>query len=59
MPFAWTARPLFTQYSNQLDIVSEFPGIFRQEPTKLKDDELIKLLAEYRKYALTFSLLSI
>ncbi|XP_054285049.1 dedicator of cytokinesis protein 9 [Macrosteles quadrilineatus] len=49
MPFAWTARPLFRLYSNELDTSSDFPAIYRQEAGKLKDEELLKILAEYRK----------
>ncbi|XP_049286747.1 dedicator of cytokinesis protein 9 isoform X1 [Anopheles funestus] len=49
MPFAWAARPLFQLYSNDLDTSYEFPAIYRQEGTKLKDEELLKLLSEYRK----------
>ncbi|KAL9930008.1 dedicator of cytokinesis protein Ziz isoform 2-T3 [Glossina fuscipes fuscipes] len=51
-PFAWSARPLFTLYSNELDTENdefEFSAIYRQEVNKLKDEELLKLLAEYRK----------
>ncbi|XP_024086053.1 dedicator of cytokinesis protein 9 isoform X2 [Cimex lectularius] len=49
MPFGWTARPLFRLYSNEPDTVSDFSAIYRQEPGKLKDEELIKTLAEFRK----------
>lgn len=49
MPFAWTARPLFRLYSNELDATSEFPAIYRQEPNRLKDEEILKILMEYRK----------
>ncbi|XP_055599906.1 dedicator of cytokinesis protein 9 isoform X2 [Uranotaenia lowii] len=49
MPFAWAARPLFRLYSQELDTSSDFPAIYRQDGAKLKDDELLKLLAEYRK----------
>ncbi|XP_052897966.1 dedicator of cytokinesis protein 9 [Anopheles moucheti] len=49
MPFAWAARPLFQLYSNDLDTSYEFPAIYRQEGTKLKDEELLRLLSEYRK----------
>lgn len=49
MPFAWTARPLFRLYSNEPDTISDFPGIYRQEAGKLKDEELLKLLSDYRK----------
>ncbi|XP_037912923.1 dedicator of cytokinesis protein 9 isoform X4 [Hermetia illucens] len=49
MPFAWAAKPLFRLYSSDLDTSIEFPAIYRQEGNKLKDEELLKLLAEYRK----------
>lgn len=49
MPFAWAARPLFRLYSSDVDTAIEFPAIYRQEGNKLKDDELLKLLSEYRK----------
>lgn len=49
MPFAWAARPLFRLYSSDLDTSIEFPAIYRQEGHRLKDDELLKLLADYRK----------
>ncbi|XP_067007867.2 dedicator of cytokinesis protein 9 [Anabrus simplex] len=49
MPFAWTARPLFRLYSNELDTTSDFPAIYRQEGNRLKDEELLKVLSEYRK----------
>lgn len=48
-PFAWAARPLFRLYGSDIDIEMEFPAIYRQESNKLKDEELLKLLAEYRK----------
>ncbi|RZF44325.1 hypothetical protein LSTR_LSTR006875 [Laodelphax striatellus] len=49
MPFAWTARPLFRLYSSEPDVTSDFPGIYRQEPNRIKDEELLKILADYRK----------
>lgn len=49
MPFAWAARPLFRLYSSDLDVAIDFPAIYRQEGNKLRDEELLKLLAEYRK----------
>ena len=49
MPFAWTARPLFRLYSSELDNDGNFPGIFRQDCNKLKDEELFKILNDYRK----------
>lgn len=49
MPFAWAARPLFRLYSNDLDANIDFPAIYRQEGAKLKDEDILKLLSEYRK----------
>jgi dedicator of cytokinesis protein 9/10/11 len=49
MPFAWTARPLFRLYSNELDTESDFPGIFRQDANKIKDEDILKILKDFRK----------
>ncbi|KAK3914024.1 Dedicator of cytokinesis protein 9 [Frankliniella fusca] len=49
MPFAWSAKPLFRQYSNELDTASEFPAIYRQDGHRLKDEDLIKILSDFRK----------
>lgn len=50
MPFAWAARPLFRLYSSELDTTTtEFPAIYRQEANRLRDEDLLRLLAEYRK----------
>lgn len=49
MPFAWAARPLFRLYSSDLDTAIEFPAIYRQDANKLKDEDILKLLMEYRK----------
>lgn len=49
MPFAWAARPLFRLYSSDLDTAIEFPAIYRQDANKLKDEDILKLLTEYRK----------
>ncbi len=49
MPFAFAARPLFKLYSSDLDTESDFPAIYRQDVNKLKDDDLLKLLSEFRK----------
>lgn len=49
MPFAWTARPLFRLYSSELDNDNSFPGLFRHDCNKLKDEELLKILSDYRK----------
>lgn len=47
MPFAWAARPIFKNYL--LDETVEFPAIYRQEVNRIKDDDLIKLLADFKK----------
>ncbi|XP_026738501.1 dedicator of cytokinesis protein 9 isoform X2 [Trichoplusia ni] len=49
MPFAWAAKPLYKMYSNDLDLTPEFPTIYRQEPNKMSDDDLLKILSDYRK----------
>lgn len=49
MPFAWAARPLFRLYSSELDTTADFPAIYRQEANRLRDDDLLKLLSEFRK----------
>ncbi|CAH0700754.1 unnamed protein product [Spodoptera exigua] len=49
MPFAWAAKPLYKMYSNDLDLTPEFPAIYRQEPNKMSDDDLLKILSDYRK----------
>lgn len=36
-------------YSNELDTTSDFHAIYRQEPNKITDEELLKLLSDYRK----------
>lgn len=49
MPFAWSARPLFRLYSCELDTSSDFMTLYRQEVSKIGDDDMIKLLMDYRK----------
>ncbi|KAG8235462.1 hypothetical protein J437_LFUL014092, partial [Ladona fulva] len=48
MPFAWSARPLFSSH-NQLSTTAEFSPIYRQEVGKLSDEDLIKILADFKK----------
>jgi dedicator of cytokinesis protein 9/10/11 len=50
MPFAWAARPLFRHSSGQLDVAANFSPLYRQEPSKLSDEELLKMLQDFRKY---------
>lgn len=53
MPFAWAVRPVFNE-KEELDTTSEFLGVFKQESQKLMDEDLLKLLADYKKYASGF-----
>ncbi|XP_053354639.1 dedicator of cytokinesis protein 9 [Clarias gariepinus] len=49
MPFAWTARPVFKDASGTLDKSARFSALYRQESSKLSDEDLFKLLADFRK----------
>ncbi|XP_058258113.1 dedicator of cytokinesis protein 9 isoform X2 [Hemibagrus wyckioides] len=49
MPFAWTARPVFKDASGTLDKNARFSALYRQESSKLSDEDLFKLLADFRK----------
>ncbi|KAJ8338531.1 hypothetical protein SKAU_G00374970 [Synaphobranchus kaupii] len=49
MPFAWAARPLFKDASGILDKASRFSAIYRQDSSKLSNEDMFKLLADYRK----------
>ena len=49
MPFAWAVRPVFNE-RDELDTTTEFLGLFKQESQKLMDEDLLKLLADYKKY---------
>ncbi|XP_072556419.1 dedicator of cytokinesis protein 9-like isoform X23 [Paramormyrops kingsleyae] len=49
MPFAWAARPLFKDSSGTLDRVSRFSPIYRQDSGKLSNEDMLKLLADFRK----------
>ncbi|XP_066562841.1 dedicator of cytokinesis protein 9 isoform X3 [Amia ocellicauda] len=49
MPFAWAARPLFKDASGTLDKVSRFSAIYRQDSNKLSNEDMFKLLADFRK----------
>ncbi|XP_053540067.1 dedicator of cytokinesis protein 9 isoform X7 [Ictalurus punctatus] len=49
MPFAWTARPVFKDASGTLDKSARFSALYRQDSSKLSDEDLFKLLADFRK----------
>ncbi|XP_075056037.1 dedicator of cytokinesis protein 9 isoform X4 [Mixophyes fleayi] len=49
MPFAWAARPLFKDSSWTLDKSGRFSTIYRQDSNKLSNEDMLKLLADFRK----------
>ncbi|KAM8954282.1 LOW QUALITY PROTEIN: dedicator of cytokinesis protein 11 [Pelodytes ibericus] len=49
MPFAWTARTLFKDTQGKLDTEGKFSPLYRQDSSKVSNEDLLKLLAEYRK----------
>jgi dedicator of cytokinesis protein 9/10/11 len=49
MPWAFSAKPLFRLYSSELDTDGNFSAIFKQDCNKLKDEEIFKLLNDFRK----------
>uniref|UniRef100_A0A4W5P569 Dedicator of cytokinesis 9 n=1 Tax=Hucho hucho TaxID=62062 RepID=A0A4W5P569_9TELE len=49
MPFGWAARPLFKDASGTLDKSGRFSAIYRQDSNKLSNDDMLKLLADFRK----------
>ncbi|XP_073399582.1 dedicator of cytokinesis protein 11 isoform X2 [Dendrobates tinctorius] len=49
MPFAWAARPVFKDTQGTLDVEGKFSPLYKQDSGKLSNDDLLKLLAEYRK----------
>ncbi|XP_053537021.1 dedicator of cytokinesis protein 9 isoform X2 [Ictalurus punctatus] len=49
MPFAWAARPLFKDANGALDKSARFSAIYRQDSNKLSDEDMFKLLADFKK----------
>lgn len=49
MPFAWAARPLFRP-SGELETVCDIPTIYRQEPHRNSDEDLLKILSDFRRF---------
>ncbi|XP_029369887.1 dedicator of cytokinesis protein 9-like isoform X2 [Echeneis naucrates] len=49
MPFAWAARPVFKDASGTLDKSARFSALYRQDSSKLSDDDIFKLLTDFRK----------
>ncbi|XP_051562167.1 dedicator of cytokinesis protein 9-like isoform X2 [Myxocyprinus asiaticus] len=49
MPFAWAARPMFKDASGTLDKSARFSALYRQDSNKLSEEDLFKLLTDFRK----------
>uniref|UniRef100_T1J4R8 Dedicator of cytokinesis protein 9 n=1 Tax=Strigamia maritima TaxID=126957 RepID=T1J4R8_STRMM len=49
MPFAWTAKPLFKPFTREVDTYSDFFVIYKQDSSKLGDEDLLKFLADIKK----------
>ncbi|XP_078544670.1 dedicator of cytokinesis protein 11 isoform X1 [Lissotriton helveticus] len=49
MPFAWAARHIFKDTQGSLDTEGKFSPLYKQDSSKLSNEDLIKLLAEYKK----------
>uniref|UniRef100_A0A8B9MYP8 Dedicator of cytokinesis 10 n=1 Tax=Accipiter nisus TaxID=211598 RepID=A0A8B9MYP8_9AVES len=49
MPFAWSVRYVFKDNQGNVDRDSRFSPLFRQESNKISMEDLIKLIAEYRR----------
>ncbi|XP_043926200.1 dedicator of cytokinesis protein 10 isoform X3 [Protopterus annectens] len=49
MPFAWAVRPVFKDTLGTVDRESRFSPLFKQEQSKISTEDLLKLIAEYRR----------
>ncbi|XP_023820908.1 dedicator of cytokinesis protein 9 isoform X4 [Oryzias latipes] len=49
MPFAWAARFVFKDASGTLDKSARFSALYRQDSSKLSDEDMFKLLTDFRK----------
>uniref|UniRef100_A0A3P9II38 Dedicator of cytokinesis 9b n=1 Tax=Oryzias latipes TaxID=8090 RepID=A0A3P9II38_ORYLA len=49
MPFAWAARSVFKDASGTLDKSARFSALYRQDSSKLSDEDMFKLLTDFRK----------
>ncbi|XP_043966223.1 dedicator of cytokinesis protein 9 isoform X3 [Gambusia affinis] len=49
MPFAWAARPVFKDASGTLEKNARFSALYRQDSSKLSDEDMFKLLTDFRK----------
>ncbi|NXI38209.1 DOC11 protein, partial [Galbula dea] len=49
MPFGWAARPVFKDSQGTLDAEGKFSHLYKQDSSKLSNEDMLKLLAEYKK----------
>ncbi|XP_015271740.1 PREDICTED: dedicator of cytokinesis protein 11 [Gekko japonicus] len=49
MPFVWAARPVFKDSQGTLDLEAKFSPFYKQDSSKLCTEDLLKLLAEFKK----------
>eukprot|EP00062_Callorhinchus_milii_P020350 gi/632975902/ref/XP_007904488.1/ PREDICTED: dedicator of cytokinesis protein 9 [Callorhinchus milii] len=49
MPFAWAARTVFKDTQGTLDKNARFSPLYRQDSNKLSNEDLLKLLLDFRK----------
>ncbi|EDL28964.1 dedicator of cytokinesis 11 [Mus musculus] len=49
MPFAWAARPIFKDVQGSLDLDGRFSPLYKQDSSKLSNEDILKLLSEYKK----------
>eukprot|EP00795_Rhopilema_esculentum_P016504 gene16504-7923_t len=48
MPFGWAMRPLFKNREGDIDTAAEFSAIYKQETTKLADEDFMKLITDVK-----------
>ncbi|XP_076805731.1 dedicator of cytokinesis protein 9-like isoform X3 [Clavelina lepadiformis] len=48
MPFAWTAKPLFLDDKGRIN-TSDFDVVYKQESSKLAEEDLLKFLSDFKK----------
>lgn len=49
LTFLLSCRPLFKDASGSLDKTARFSALYRQDSNKLSNDDMLKLLADFRK----------
>ncbi|XP_040205066.1 dedicator of cytokinesis protein 10 isoform X8 [Rana temporaria] len=49
MPFAWAVRSVFKDNSGNIDREARFSPLFRQDSSKISTEDLVKLVADYKR----------